>query len=64
MRREDVCRILEKVERILIIHLGRVSGAEIALFHIRKAKESIGCPSKEHVYKKTEEKLRKEGIII
>jgi len=63
MRREDICRILEEVERILIIHLGRVSGAETALFHIRKAKESIGCPPKEPP-RKTEEELRKEGIII
>jgi hypothetical protein len=63
--REDVCKALEEAERELILNLYKIPAAEMALMHVRRAMELIGCPLiKEPVFKEIKKKAYEKGIII
>jgi hypothetical protein len=62
--KERVCKALEEAERELVLNLYKIPAAEMALMHVRRAMELIGCSSREPVFKEIEKKAFKKGIII
>jgi hypothetical protein len=64
MKKEDVCKALEEAERSLILNLYTIPAADMALVHVRRAMEIIGCSPEEPVFKEIAEKALKKGIKI
>jgi hypothetical protein len=48
----------------LVLNLYKIPAAEMALMHVRRAMELIGCLSREPVFKEIEKKAYEKGIII
>jgi len=64
MAKEDICKALEEAERVLLLNLYKAPSTEIALMHVRRAMELVGCTPKEPVLKEIEKKAYEKGIII
>jgi hypothetical protein len=64
MGKEEVCKALEEAERQIILNLYTIPAADMALVHVRRAMEIIGCSPEEPVFREIEEKAYKKGIKI
>jgi hypothetical protein len=64
MSKEELCKALEEAERQIILNLYKIPAADMALIHVRRAMELIGCTPEEPVFKEIEKRAYKKGYIL